>query len=53
MRQNLDRFVSDDWRQATTEEKAVAWSGYFGYFGTLPKALPPLPASAALVMPLA
>jgi len=28
------RFVSDDWLQAQTEEKAAAWSGYFGYFGT-------------------
>lgn len=34
MRRTLSRFSSDDLRQATSEEKACAWSGYFGYFGT-------------------
>jgi hypothetical protein len=34
MRRKQSRFGSDDWRQATTDEKAAAWSGYFGYFGT-------------------
>jgi hypothetical protein len=33
MRRNLPLFRDDDWRQATDEEKACAWSGYFGYFG--------------------
>jgi hypothetical protein len=28
------RFASEDWLQARTEEKAAAWSAYFGYFGT-------------------
>lgn len=28
------RFASEDWLQARTEEKAEAWSAYFGYFGT-------------------
>jgi|ERR1051325_3328541 hypothetical protein len=27
-------FGSDDWRQASADEKANAWSNYFGYFGT-------------------
>jgi hypothetical protein len=34
MRQNQTLFRNDDWRYATTDEKAAAWSGYFGYFGT-------------------
>ncbi|HZV76962.1 MAG TPA: lipocalin-like domain-containing protein [Candidatus Babeliales bacterium] len=34
MRRNQARFQSEDWRQATSEEKTAAWSGYFGYFGT-------------------
>jgi hypothetical protein len=34
MRRNQPPFVSDDWRSATAEEKAAAWSGYFAYFGT-------------------
>jgi YD repeat-containing protein len=34
MRSNRARFASDDWRQASPEEKARAWSDYFGYFGT-------------------
>lgn len=28
------RFAKEDLRQATDEEKAAAWGGYFGYFGT-------------------
>jgi hypothetical protein len=28
------RFASDDWQEATPEEKAAAWPRYFGYFGT-------------------
>ncbi|HUD45261.1 MAG TPA: lipocalin-like domain-containing protein [Candidatus Baltobacteraceae bacterium] len=27
-------FAHDDWRRATDEEKAAAWSNYFGYFGS-------------------
>ena len=34
MRRYQDRFVSEDWQQARAEEKAAAWSNYFGYFGT-------------------
>jgi Lipocalin-like domain len=34
MRSKQPLFKREDWRQATTEEKAAAWSGYFGYFGT-------------------
>ena len=34
MRRNQPQFRDDDWRNATDEEKAAAWSGYFGYFGT-------------------
>jgi hypothetical protein len=34
MRRNQAHFASEDWRQATTEERASAWIGYFGYFGT-------------------
>jgi hypothetical protein len=34
MRRNQPRFASDDWRRATEDEKAQAWSNYFGYFGT-------------------
>ncbi len=34
MRRNHARFASGDWQRATAEEKASAWSGYFGYFGT-------------------
>lgn len=34
MQPGQPRFVSDDWLQGQTEEKAAAWSGYFGYFGT-------------------
>jgi hypothetical protein len=34
MRRNQPRFQDDDWRRATATEKAAAWSGYFGYFGT-------------------
>ena len=34
VRPNQDRFASEDWRAATTAEKAAAWANYFGYFGT-------------------
>jgi Lipocalin-like domain len=34
MRINLARFASDDCREASREEKARAWSDYFGYCGT-------------------
>jgi hypothetical protein len=34
MRTNQARFASDDWRQATPDQKASAWSSYFGYFGS-------------------
>jgi len=34
MRRNQPRFAHEDWQQAATDEKAAAWSGYFGYFGT-------------------
>jgi len=34
MRRHQPHFKDDDWRKATDEEKAAAWSGYFGYFGT-------------------
>ncbi|MCI3273533.1 lipocalin-like domain-containing protein [Streptomyces cylindrosporus] len=34
VRARMPRFASDDWRRATAEERAAAWPGYFGYFGT-------------------
>jgi hypothetical protein len=34
MRRNRHCFEDDDWLHATDAEKAAAWSGYFGYFGT-------------------
>jgi hypothetical protein len=34
MRPSSPRFASEDWRQATTEDKSSAWGYYFGYFGT-------------------
>lgn len=34
MRRDQPPFQDEDWRAATVEEKARAWSGYFGYFGT-------------------
>jgi hypothetical protein len=34
MRRDQLHFRDEDWRRATDEEKAAAWSGYFGYFGT-------------------
>jgi hypothetical protein len=34
MRRGVQRFASEDWRKASTEEKSRGWSGYFGYFGT-------------------
>ena len=34
MRPNQANFTSEDWREASTEEKAVAWNNYFGYFGS-------------------
>jgi hypothetical protein len=33
-RRNQAHFASEDWRQATTGERASAWVAYFGYFGT-------------------
>jgi len=33
MRRQQPLFRDDDWRHAADEEKAAAWSGYFGYFG--------------------
>src|SRR5450755_443524 len=27
-------FVSEDWREAASQERSVAWVNYFGYFGT-------------------
>jgi hypothetical protein len=34
MRRNQAHFESKDWREATIEERASAWLGYFGYFGS-------------------
>jgi hypothetical protein len=34
MRPPSERFANEDWRQALTEEKSVAWQNYFGYFGS-------------------
>jgi hypothetical protein len=34
MRRGQAHFSSDDFLRATTDEKAAAWSHYFGYFGT-------------------
>jgi hypothetical protein len=34
VRPGQERFASDDWRQATMEERSAAWPNYFGYFGT-------------------
>jgi hypothetical protein len=34
MRPGSPLFASEDWRQATTEDKSSAWGDYFGYFGT-------------------
>jgi hypothetical protein len=34
VRARQPRFASDDWQQATADEMAGAWPGYFGYFGT-------------------
>jgi hypothetical protein len=31
----VERFVSDDYKQALASEAATAWHGYIGYFGTL------------------
>lgn len=33
VRGDMDRFRSEDWRQATRDESAAAWKAYFGYFG--------------------
>ncbi len=33
-RSGIPRFADDDWRKATPDERATAWLGYFGYFGT-------------------
>lgn len=34
MRSGQAPLSTKDWRKATVNEKAEAWSGYFGYFGT-------------------
>lgn len=34
MRRGQHRFASNDWRRAHVDEKALAWSSYFGYSGT-------------------
>ena len=34
MRPHKASFTSDDWRDATPDEKARAWGDYFCYFGT-------------------
>jgi hypothetical protein len=34
VRRDQARFSSEDWQQATVVERATAWMGYFGYFGT-------------------
>ena len=34
MRRDQPPFRDEDFRRATDEEKARAWSAYFGYFGT-------------------
>jgi hypothetical protein len=34
MRPGSNRFASEDWRKAAPLEKSIAWSDYFGYFGT-------------------
>jgi hypothetical protein len=34
MRPGSNRFASEDWRKATPAEKSIAWSDYFGYFGS-------------------
>jgi hypothetical protein len=34
MRRHQSHFASDNWREATRDEKAAAWGEYFGYFGT-------------------
>lgn len=34
VRTHVPRFASDDWREATPQERAAAWPDYFGYFGT-------------------
>lgn len=33
MERDLERFSSDDWREASLAESGTAWKGYFGYFG--------------------
>jgi hypothetical protein len=33
MSRQPERFLSDDWRQASETESARAWKQYFGYFG--------------------
>jgi hypothetical protein len=33
VRANQGRFPSDDWREANTEQRATAWTDYFGDFG--------------------
>jgi ketosteroid isomerase-like protein len=34
MRRHQRLFANADWRKAASDEKATAWSGYFGYFGS-------------------
>jgi Lipocalin-like domain len=34
MRPKQSVFESQDWRRAAVEERAAAWSNYFGYFGS-------------------
>lgn len=34
MRRDRSRFQSENFLDATPEEKTASWSGYFGYFGT-------------------
>lgn len=34
VRRERERFVSEDWRDASVGESSRAWKEYFGYFGT-------------------
>jgi hypothetical protein len=34
VRRDQPKLISEDWQEASTDEKATAWSNYFGYFGT-------------------
>jgi hypothetical protein len=33
-RSSQAHFVSEDWREAASQERSAAWVNYFGYFGT-------------------